>query len=96
VPGCRGVRYRGVDAAGLGECAPPQRWYLKPALLERLNREIKRRMHVVRIFPGSESCPRRVRARAGETRENWLEAIRYPNLEHLREHRKEALRALAA
>ncbi|MGA7384976.1 MAG: transposase [Methylocella sp.] len=30
--------------------------------LERMNQEIKRRTHVVRIFPGSERRPRRVRA----------------------------------
>jgi Transposase, Mutator family len=79
-----------------GECVPPRRAYLNPALLERLNQEIKRRTHVVRIFPGTESCPRLVRTRAGETHENWLEAIRYRNMEHLRAPKKEALRALAA
>ncbi|MGH6848704.1 MAG: IS256 family transposase [Methylocella sp.] len=65
-------------------------------MLERLNQEIKRRTHVVRIFPGSESCLRLVRAPAVETHENWLEAIRDLNMEHLSEHKKEALRALAA
>ncbi|WP_352720762.1 hypothetical protein [Mesorhizobium sp. M0491] len=28
--------------------------------------------------------------------ENWLEATRYLNMDHLREHKKENLRALAA
>ena len=28
--------------------------------------------------------------------ENWLEATRYLNMVHLKEHKKEALRALAA
>jgi putative transposase len=65
-------------------------------MLERLNQEIKRRTHVVRIFPNGESCLRLVRALAVETHENWLEATRYLNMEHLREHKKEALRALAA
>ncbi len=65
-------------------------------MLERLNQEIKRRTHVVRIFPNAESCLRLVRALAVETHENWLEATRYLNMEHLREHKKEALRALAA
>ena len=65
-------------------------------MLERLNQEIKRRTHVVRIFPDGGSCLRLVRALAVETHENWLEAIRYLNMEHLREHKKEALRALAA
>ena len=36
-------------------------------MLERLNEEIKRRTHVVRIFPNGESCLRLVRALAGET-----------------------------
>jgi putative transposase len=35
---------------------------------ERLNQEIKRRTHVVRIFPNPASCPRLVRAPAVETR----------------------------
>lgn len=65
-------------------------------MLERLNQELKRRTHVVRIFPNAESCLRLVRALAVEMHENWLEAIRYLNMEHLREHKKEALRALAA
>jgi putative transposase len=65
-------------------------------MLERLNQEIKRRTHVVRIFPNAASCLRLVRALAVETHENWLEATRYLNMEHLREHKKEALRALAA
>jgi len=65
-------------------------------MLERLNQELKRRTHVVRIFPNSESCLRLVRALAVETHENWLEATRYLNMEHLKEHKKQALRALAA
>lgn len=65
-------------------------------MLERLNQEIKRRTHVVRIFPNAASCLRLVRALAVEMHENWLEAPRYLNMDHLREHKKEALRALAA
>ena len=65
-------------------------------MLERLNQELKRRTHVVRIFPHAESCLRLVRALAVEMHENWLEATRYLNMEHLKEHKKEALRALAA
>ena len=65
-------------------------------MLERLNQEIKRRTHVVRIFPNTESCLRLVRALTVEAHENWLEAIRYLNMDHLKEHKKEALRALAA
>jgi putative transposase len=63
-------------------------------MLERLNQELKRRTHVVRIFTNAESC-RLARALAVEMHENWLQATRYFNIEHLREH-KEALRALAA
>jgi putative transposase len=64
-------------------------------MLERLNEEIKRRTHVVRIFPNGESCLRLVRALAVETHENWLEQHRYLNMEDLREHKKEALRRAA-
>lgn len=65
-------------------------------MLERLNQEIKRRTLVVRIFPNPQSCLRLVRALAVEIHENWLEATRYLNMDHLREHKKESLRALAA
>ena len=64
-------------------------------MLERLNEEIKRRTHVVRIFPNAESCLRLVRALCVETHENWLEAHRYLNMDFLRESKKEALRAAA-
>src|SRR5262245_11185481 len=64
-------------------------------MLERLNEEIKRRTHVVRIFPNGESCLRLVRALAVETHENWLEQHRYLNMEDLREHKKEQLRLAA-
>jgi transposase-like protein len=64
-------------------------------MLERLNEEIKRRTHIVRIFPNGESCLRLVRALAVETHENWLEQHRYLNMDDLREHKKEALRRAA-
>jgi putative transposase len=64
-------------------------------MLERLNQEIKRRSHVIRIFPNAASCLRLVRALAVETHENWLEATRYLNMEHLRERKKEVLRMAA-
>src|ERR671910_823547 len=64
-------------------------------LLERLNEEIKRRTHVVRIFPNAASCLRLVRALAVAMHENWLEAHRYLNMDDLREHKKEALRMAA-
>ena len=65
-------------------------------MLERLNQELKRRTHVVRIFPNAASCLRLVRALAVETHENWLEAIRYLSMGHLAEHKKEMLRKLEA
>jgi len=65
-------------------------------MLERLNQELKRRTLVVRIFPNSASCLRLTRALAVETHEGWLEATRYLNMEHLKEAKKENLRALAA
>jgi putative transposase len=64
-------------------------------MLERLNQEIKRRTHIVRIFPNAESCLRLIRALAVETHENWLEAMRYLNMDHLKEHRQELLRQAA-
>jgi len=64
-------------------------------MLERLNEEIKRRTHVVRIFPNAESCLRLVRALCVETHENWLEAHRCLNMDYLRELKKEALRKAA-
>ncbi|HVN77169.1 MAG TPA: IS256 family transposase [Thermoanaerobaculaceae bacterium] len=65
-------------------------------MLERQNEEIKRRTRVVRIFPNAESCLRLIRALAIEMHENWIEAIRYLNMDDLREHKKEALRRLDA
>ena len=53
-------------------------------MLERLNEEIKRRTHIVRIFPNAESCLRLVRALAVETHENWLEQHRYLNMDDQR------------
>jgi putative transposase len=64
-------------------------------MFERLNQELKRRTHVVRIFPNAESCLRLVRALAVETHENWLEGTRYLNILHLIEQKEEALRQAA-
>lgn len=64
-------------------------------LLERLNEEIKRRTLVVRIFPNIAACLRLVRALAAEMHENWIEAIRYLNMEYLKEHKKELQRQAA-
>lgn len=63
-------------------------------MLERLMEEIKRRTHVVRIFPNPDSCLRLIRALAVEMHENWIEAVRYLNMEYLREHQKEVLRKI--
>ena len=60
-------------------------------MLERLNEEIKRRTHVVRIFPHEASCLRLVRALAAEIHEDWIEATRYLNMAMLKEHKKERL-----
>src|SRR6201994_3035419 len=64
-------------------------------MLERLNQEIKRRTHVVRIFPNPESCLRLILALAVETHEDWLESPRYLNMDDLREHKKQQMRAAA-
>ena len=57
-------------------------------VLERLNQELKRRTHVIRIFPNEASALRLLRALAVEIHEDWLEAPRYLNMEALREQRK--------
>lgn len=76
---------------------PPQHHkHLKSTnMLERLNEELKRRTHVVRIFPNGASCLRLVRALAVETHENWIEATRYLNMDLLREHKKQLMREVA-
>jgi transposase-like protein len=65
-------------------------------MLERVNEELKRRTNVIRIFPNAASCLRLVRALAVEIHEDWVEQHRYLNMELLKEHRKETLRATAA
>jgi len=47
------------------------------------------------IFPNTDACLRLVRALAVETRENWLEAHRYLNMNDLRELKKTHLRQAA-
>jgi len=59
-------------------------------VLERYNEELKRRTHVVRIFPNAASCLRLIRALAVEAHENWLEGPRYLNMSFLREAQKGA------
>lgn len=46
-------------------------------LLERLNQEIKRRTHVVRIFTDEACCLRLVRALAVDIHEEWIDSNRY-------------------
>jgi putative transposase len=58
-------------------------------MLERINQELKRRTHVIRIFPNQESCLRLIRALAVEIHEDWLEGPRYLNMEMLRQQRKQ-------
>jgi putative transposase len=62
-------------------------------MLERLNEEIKRRTHVVRIFPNEAACLRLVRALAVEIHEGWIEATRYLNMAELKEHKKALMRS---
>jgi len=50
-------------------------------VLERLNQELKRRTHVIRIFPNEASSLRLLRALAVEIHEDWLETPRYLNME---------------
>jgi hypothetical protein len=57
--------------------------------LERLNQELKRRTHVIRIFPNEQSALRLIRPLAVEIHEDWIEAHRYLNMEMLREQRKQ-------
>ncbi len=59
------------------------------------HQEIKRRTHIVRVFPNARSCLRLVRALAVEIHEDWLEANRYLNMIHLKEHCRERLRKAA-
>ena len=58
-------------------------------MLERLNEEIHRRTHVIRIFPNEESCLRLIRALAVEIHEDWIEGPRYLNMETLHLQRKQ-------
>jgi transposase-like protein len=60
-------------------------------MLERIMEEIKRRTLIVRIFPNAASCLRLVRALAVEMHENWIEAIRYLNMQPLRDQNKDSL-----
>jgi putative transposase len=64
-------------------------------LLERLNQELKRRTHVVRIFPNEQSCLRLIRALASEQHEEWLHGPVYLDMQPLRELLKPSLQFAA-
>lgn len=64
-------------------------------MLERLNQELKRRTHVIRIFPNEASCLRLIRALAVEIHEDWIEQHRYLNMEMLSEHKKAKMKEAA-
>jgi putative transposase len=60
-------------------------------MLERFNQEIKRRTHVIRIFPNEASCLRLIRALASETDDEWFDGACYLNMEALHEQNKTQL-----
>jgi putative transposase len=64
-------------------------------LLERFNQELKRRTHVIRIFPNEQSCLRLIRALASEQHEEWLDGPVYLDLQPLREQLKPSLQLAA-
>jgi len=64
-------------------------------LLERLNQELKRRTHVVRIFPNEQSCLRLIRALASEQHEEWLHGPVYLDMQPLRDLLKPSLQIAA-
>jgi transposase-like protein len=64
-------------------------------LLERFNQELKRRTHVVRIFPHEQSCLRLIRALAAEQDEEWLDGPLYLDMQPLRDQLKPALQIAA-
>ncbi len=55
-------------------------------LLERLNREIKRRADVVQIFPNEEACERLIGALCMEWSEEWIAGRRYLDMTNLKQN----------
>ena len=53
-------------------------------LLERLNREIKRRADVVQIFPNQQACQRLIGALCMEWSEEWITGRRYLDMTDLK------------
>jgi putative transposase len=64
-------------------------------LLERLNQELKRRTHVVRLFPHAQSCLRLIRALAAEPHEEWPDGPVHLDMQPLRGQLKPALQLAA-
>ena len=92
-PACRAL---GVPRASFYRLPRQHHKHLKSTnMLERYNQEIKRRTHIVRVFPNGESCLRLIRALAVETHEDWLEANRYINMKLLTEHKRELMKQAA-
>jgi transposase-like protein len=55
-------------------------------LLERLNREIKRRADVVQIFPNEQACERLVGALCMEWSDEWIAGRRYLDMTYLKQN----------
>ena len=55
-------------------------------LLERLNREIKRRADVVQIFPNEQACQRLVGALCMEWSDEWISGRRYLDMTDLKQN----------
>ena len=53
-------------------------------LLERLNREIKRRADVVQIFPNQQACERLIGALCMEWSDEWITGRRYLDMTYLK------------
>ena len=77
-------------------------YYVLPAMYHKhmkstnmLERLIKRRTRVVRVFPNEASCLRLIRALGVEKHELWQEESRRLNMDLLAEQKKETLRAAA-
>jgi putative transposase len=69
---------------------PPEHWtrIYSTDLLERLNREVKRRTNVVGIFPDSDAVLRLVGSVLVEIHEEWQTGRRYFSLESMRKLKK--------
>ena len=64
-------------------------------LIERFNQEIKRRTHIIRIFPNEASCLRLIRALANEQHEEWLDGPIYLDMLPLKDQLKPSLQIAA-